>query len=166
MNEDKWVVLQLSSEGESLDNIDELVLAIQKIDPSIEIYVPSFSWEERGITEKVVFLPGYIFVRFDISIEVLEKVLECKFILQILKEGNQYSLVGQQDFEALRERFKQNKICQFIPGKGVRVIRGFWRGYDGEVVSVSSKELFVVILVKLSSTERLLDVPIYFVEEI
>lgn len=163
MSEDRWLVVQLSNQGEGLEDTDELILAIQKIDPRIEVYLPAFSWSEKSVTEKVVFLPGYIFVRYDLPVVCLEKILECPFVMQILKEGERYSLVKQKDFDDLKERFKIGKMEEFKEGHQIRVAKGFWRGYEGEIVSM--KDFRAVILVTRTSMERLLDVPIYFVEE-
>ena len=166
MHEDKWAVIQLSSQGESLDNVDDLVIAIQKIDSEVEVFVPAFSWTEKGSTEKVVFLPGYLFIRYDLPRERIEKVLECKYLSHILKEGGNFSLVSQEDFEKLKTKFKEEKVREFTEGTTVKIEKGFWKGYSGPVVSVSHEDARVVISVTCTSIERLLDVPIYFVEEV
>lgn len=162
--DETWLIFQLSPLGEVVE-IEEITLAFQELDKKIELYVPAFSWTERGITEKIVFLPGYIFVRNDLSQEMTEKVLKSQYICQILKDGSGNAMVSQKDFDLLKERFRQKKVLQFKEGDEVVIAKGFWKGYNGKIVVIDNQEEKVVVLVKRESMERLIDVPIFFVEE-
>jgi len=160
-NEPEWTMIQLSYIGEKVADPDDLILAAEKIDPMIELYVPAISYTEGDVTVQQNFMDGYIFVR-NIAPEQLNRLMRHEYFLLCLKEAKQPATVTDTYLNELKEDYLRRYKLKFKTGVNVRITKGFWEGFEGIVVATHDTQ--INIQVRTESITKIMDIPMFFVE--
>lgn len=160
-----WYIVELSWLGEKIDNVDDIVFSIQKLEPTIEVWIPAFSFTEKRKTEKIVFFPGYIFIEDTINIDRLRDIVsKVEFLYRLLLNGKDFARITDNEINDLKRKFKDNLKNKFKVGQKVLVVKGCWKNLDGQITSINEEDESVTILIQMRSVEKFINVPIYFVE--
>ena len=68
----KWVVVQLSSLGEREKNIDLIKRAVKHLLGPVEMFIPAIVQKVREESHTMVYMDGYVFVRFQEGMNYLK----------------------------------------------------------------------------------------------
>jgi len=170
----KWVCVELSSNGEREKNIPAIIKSARQIlgKPDIEVFVPAISQKVRGETQTMVFMDGYVFVRFYENIQYikLQDTAYFRSVLCTTSSGRkyQYSLLDDKALEPMRVGVQKLKLGQlhYEVGDSVKVIKGDLKNLIGRISEVYSTELVQVSVDHLRSKPIMMDFPVSYLTKI
>lgn len=127
----------------------------------LEVYLPliSVSAGYPKVTRETAFFPGYLFVRFDVAINLsqLQWTPGLKSLVQI---GGEPALVPDQIMRELRQRINQIQVANgqvlygVKPGDTVKIKSGLFAGYEAIFDLRRGKERVRVLLRLINHTNR------------
>jgi len=172
----KWVCVELSSNGEKEKNIPVIIRSVRQLlgKPGIEVFVPAVSERVRGESQTMVYMDGYVFVKFDDGIPYMKlqdttffKSVLCTTIVVNGQRKYKYSLLEDKDLDPMRDGVKSLRLGQeeYSVGHRVKVIKGDYKNLPGEISEVYDGET-VQVSIQLRSKLVLIDFPVSFLSRI
>lgn len=161
----KWVVVQLTSLGEREKNIDVISRAVRRLLGDIEVFVPAVVQKVREESHTMVYMDGYVFVRFIEGVNYL-KLQETTFFKCVLctPGGNgrrTYHLLDNFVLDKMRDGVKSLKAqsADYGIGQDVRITKGTLKGLRGKVMLVYEDGKKIQVHVPLASKPVLIEFP-------
>lgn len=136
----KWVVVQLTSLGEREKNIDIIVRSARRILGDVEVFIPATIQKMRDESHTMVYMDGYVFVRFieGVSYLKLQETAYFKAVLCTPGSGGKktYCLIDDFVLDKMRDGVKnlETQGGSFSPGEDVKVIKGTLKNLRGKVI--------------------------------
>lgn len=161
----KWVVVQLTSLGEREKNIEIISRAVRRLLGEIEVFVPAFIQKVREESHTMVYMDGYVFVRFIEGVNYL-KLQETTFFKCVLctpgSNGKRtYHLLDNFVLDKMRDGVKGLKAqtADYNIGQDVRITKGQLKGLRGKVMLVYEDGKKIQVHVPLASKPVLIEFP-------
>lgn len=162
----KWVVVQLTSLGEREKNIDTIARAVRRIlGDGVEVFVPAVVQKVREESHTMVYMDGYVFVRYSEGVNYL-KLQETTFFKCVLctPGGNgkkTYHLLDNFVLDKMRDGVKSLKTqtANYGANQEVRITKGTLKGLRGKVMSVYEDGKKILVHVPLASKPVLIEFP-------
>lgn len=112
-------------------------------------------WSDRKKLVHVPIIPGYIFVRCNVS--DVASVLSYTQVVNIVRDNGQYAEIKQLEIDRLRLVAKENypvevATCEVCKGDKVIVLSGVFKGLEAIVDRHSSQAMVRVIMQALHSS--------------
>lgn len=166
------MVVELSSTGEHELSIPSIVRSARRIlgRPDIEVFVPAVSSKVRSDSQVLVYMDGYIFVRYEPGVNYLRLRDNGMFrdVLcspaKIKGQEPAYALIGDSQLDPLRTGMESLGKASFKVGDRVRIVRGENRNLTGYVCDVGDGLIF--ISAGLRSKPLILPYPTSYLEKI
>lgn len=161
----KWVVVQLTSLGEREKNIDIITRAVRRLLGDIEVFVPAVIQKVREESHTMVYMDGYVFVRFSEGVNYM-KLQETTFFKCVLctpgSNGRRtYHLLDNFVLEKMRDGVKslKSQTADYKTDQDVRITKGTLKGLRGKVMSVYEDGKKILVHVPLASKPVLIEFP-------
>lgn len=138
----KWVVVQLTSLGEREKSIDVITRAVRHILGDVEVFVPATVQKVRNESHTMVYMDGYIFVRYSESVNYLKLQDTTYFKAVLCSPGpagkRTYCLIDDFVLDKMRDGVKNLEVQggDFAPGDEVKVIKGALKNLRGRVITL------------------------------
>lgn len=172
----RWVCVELSSNGEKEKNIAAIIRAVRQIlgRSDIEVFVPAISEKVRNESHTMVYMDGYVFVRYEEKVPYMRlqdttffKSVLCTTVVESGQRKHRYSLLDDAAIEPMREGVQSLRLgqSQFSVGQLVKVVKGDYKNLPGEISEVYDSKL-VQISIRLRSKLILMDFPVSFLVRI
>lgn len=170
----KWVIVQLSSNGEREKNIPTIIRAARQIlgNKNIEVCVPAVSQKVRDDSHTMFYWDGYVFVEYIVGISYL-KLNETTFFQSVLCQpgsgsGRQraFSFLHDSDLEPMKRGLENMKLGSFKEEDEVKIIKGQFKNLIGRVSFIHEGGENVQVYVGLRSKQVLLDFPASYLVKI
>jgi transcription antitermination factor NusG len=133
-------VVQLTSLGEREKNIDIITRAVRRILGEIDVFVPAVVQKVREESHTMVYMDGYVFVKFVEGVNYL-KLQETTFFKCVLctpgSNGRKtYHLLDNFVLDKMRDGVKGLKTSSvtFSNGQDVKVTKGTYKDLRGKVI--------------------------------
>lgn len=168
--------VELSPTGEREKNLSLIIRSVRQIlgKPTIDVFVPAVSEKVRGESQTMVYMDGYVFVRYEDGVQY-QRLQETTFFHSILRttsvvdgqRKHRYSLLEDKDLDPMRTGVENLKLGQdrFTIGQKVKISKGSYKNLCGEVLVVYD-EHNVQILVRLLSKPVLIDYPVSYLQKV
>jgi len=163
----KWVIVQLSSNGEREKNIPVIIRAARQIlrDKTIEVCVPAVSQKVRDDSHTMFYWDGYVFIEYRQGCPYL-KLNETTYFANVLCQpgfgmGRQrvFSFLMDKDLEPMRRGLENMKLGEFSEKDDVKIVKGQFKNLLGRVSYVHENGENVQVYVGLRSKQILMDFP-------
>lgn len=161
----KWAIISLSYLGESVEDIDEIILQARRTHPDIPLLIPSFSWTEHNTSVRINFLPGYLFAQ-STNVDQLQDLVDTSdYLFELLRSGDDVSFITGDEIQQLQENYQSSISREFEAGDQVVVTEGYWKPLEGEIITIDFSRNLAIITVKMEDIERTLDIPLFFLSK-
>lgn len=163
----RWVIVELSHNGEREGGIDAIKASIRKIlrIKDLRIFIPAVSQQVRDDSQTLFFMDGYIFVEYRPGVRYVA-LKDVTFFREVLcnsihSEGStpSYSLLNDSDLDPMRDGLQEMKRGSFSIGDEVRVITGSYKNLRGIVSIVYNEQTVQLSVSHLDSKLLLIDFP-------
>lgn len=160
---DKWVVVSLSSNGEKENDIEAIKRAARRIlrNQALDVYVPAVSQTVRGESETMFYMQGYVFIRYAESVPYL-RLRETPYFTDVLcsyiNRKLRYNLLNGSELKKIQDGVDNLRFSKFETGNEITIIKGNFKNLPGVVSCVYSEETIQVSIV-LRSKRLLMDFP-------
>lgn len=168
----KWVVIQLTSLGEREKNIDIITRAVRRFLGDVEVFVPAVVQKVREESHTMVYMDGYVFVRFSETVNYL-KLQDTTYFKSVLctPGGNgkrTYCLLDDFVLDGMRDGVKnlKTKGDEYSVGQDVKIIRGQLKNLRGKVMLVYEDGQRIQVHVPLTSKPVLIEFPPNYLEKV
>jgi transcription antitermination factor NusG len=158
-------VVQLTSLGEREKNIDTIARAVRRILGDVEVFVPAFIQKVREESHTMVYMDGYVFVRFAEGVNYLklQETTYFKCVLCTPGAGGKrtYHLLDNFVLDKMRDGVKSLKTqtADYDISQDVRITKGTLKGLRGKVISVYEDGKKILVHVPLDSKPVLIEFP-------
>lgn len=163
----KWIVVQLSQNGEREKNLKTLEKSVHRILRStVEVFIPATSQKARNDVSTVFYMDGYIFVEFKSGViySKLNNSSNFEMVLQNSKTG--YYLLDNAEIAPLQKGVRDMVVNTFEVGDTVKVLKGSFKNLTGIVSLIHDGGEQVQINLHLSSKPVLIDYPTSYLSKI
>lgn len=167
------MAVELSSTGEQEMNPPILAKSVRRIlkRPDIDVFIPAVSSKVRSDSQVLVYMDGYVFVRYEDGIPYL-KLRDTTYFRDVLRlpgrgasGGPTYALIDDSKLDTLREGLEVIGNASFKIGDRVRVMRGENKNLTGFVTDVHDDGQ-VIVSARLRSKPLLVPYPSSYLEKI
>lgn len=159
-----WVIMQLSSYGESLAEKGELYSKLRKkIPKNKNIFIPYHRLEFQGKVTKINVLEGYCFVEsgleereyFNLGLEAyIDNILHTKRNRSITLQT-----VRDADVEKLKSSLQDMLTKDLEEDMSVCISGGVYKGIDGQIVGFNSDKSEAYVYITLRSLQAIRTIP-------
>jgi hypothetical protein len=168
----KWVIVELSSNGEHGMDPAILIRAARRIlgRPNIDVFVPAVSSKIRSDSQILIYMEGYIFIRYEDGVHYL-KLRDTNYFREVLcnpgtsKGGPVYSLIDDDKLNPMRDGLEAIGNTPFEVDDRVKIIRGENKNLPGYVVDIL-EDGRVVVSARLLSKPLIAPYPASYLEKI
>lgn len=167
----RWVCVELSSNGEREKDISMVVRAVRQIlgRHDIEVFMPAISQKVRGESHTMVYMDGYIFIRFCEGVSYL-RLQDTTYFRSVLCTGSgtnrkNLSLLEDKMLDSMRKGVQKLKFGQFTVGDDVKVIKGDYKNLIGKITEIYDEEN-VQVSVPLCSKRMMIDYPVSYLMKV
>ncbi len=163
----KWVIVQLSSNGEREKNIQAIIRSVRHIlqNKKVEVCVPAVSQKVRDDSHTMFYWDGYIFVEHIEGLPYL-RLNETVYFQNVLcqpglnkNKQRVFSLLHDKDLEPMKRGLESMKVCEFSENDDVKIMKGVFKNLLGKVSFVHEDGENVQVFVGLRSKQILMDFP-------
>jgi len=167
----KWVILELSHQGEKKTPPELQSLLQPEIGEGVEIFVPSITFSRRESNVTICLMEGYFFVEAVIPPSTFFTLEELPYVRRVLTHdepnGRFICYVEQDTVDELKEKLHRQAARDICVGDYVRVCEGAYSSLRGKILNVfADKERASVHIVDLKSMEVIVELPFQFFERI
>jgi len=166
-----WVALELTRQGEQ--SVEDGTLgndlrSALKVDEDWPVFVPAKTYSKNGKVVTVQLMEGYAFVGTgldEVSYFKLER--DKKLVAKVMTETSPsgvrvLSTISNKQVKALRSQLLERIASDIIPGMGVDITDGKYKGLEGEVLY--TEDDYAQVFVELRSLQVLTRIPRVFLE--
>lgn len=159
----RWIVVELSNQGEKeLEEIPSILKNLLK--PSkTEVFIPVFWSEESLCKEKVHLFDGYVFCKSDCAEDdffLIEDDLHFRSILTSIQDvARQIEFVSDLKIKSLKKQLSRLVVKNIDEGDFVEILDGTCKSLKGEVLNKEG-QVALVSISDLKSTNLLIEVPL------
>lgn len=161
----RWVIVQLTSNGEREKNIASIVKAARQLlgRKDVEVCVPAVSQKVRDDSHTMFYWDGYVFIEFveGLSYMKLQDTTYFQAVLcqPIQNRQRKYSFLRDEELEPMRAGLQALKFGEFQEDNEVKIIKGQFKNLIGTVSFVDDAGENVQVFVGLRSKKILMDFP-------
>lgn len=161
----RWVVVQLTSKGESEKDLAALKFAATRIlRQEVEVFIPAISRQVREETKTAFYISGYIFIK---HIEGLSysRLQDTNYFKSVLTRGSTYYLVDDSELNPTRQGMKTMKVSLFRTGQSVKIAHGTFKNLPGKILILRDNDEVAGVIVDLRSKHLVIEFPTTYLED-
>jgi transcription antitermination factor NusG len=163
----KWVVVELSHQGEKKSTSELIPLIENEIGSDLEIFVPSLTYSRYDRNVTICLMEGYFFVEGGRAASTYFVLEESPYVQRVLSRdedsGRYLCYVGQETVDELRGKLQKQAARDIRVGDYVLVNEGAYQSLKGKILDVfMERERATVHIVDLKSMEIIVELPFQF----
>lgn len=163
----RWVVVQLSNNGEHEPNLAVIERSIDRIlRKKLSVFIPATMQKARSDNQTIFYMDGYIFIEYQEGIQYHRLNGTNYFETVVSSSRDRLSLLSDSDLEPLRKGVESLKIGAFKLNDQVKVTKGTFKNLTGTISFVYDGGEQVQVNLKLSSKPMLIDYPSSFLTKL
>lgn len=165
----RWVVLELSHQGEKKTPQELETLLRQHLGDAVEVFVPAMTFTRRETCVTIYVMEGYVFVGAGLSTERYFDLEDTIYIQTVLSQeeadGRYLRYVPHSTVQELETKLQRLVSRSIQPGDQVCITQGAYSQLMGKILHVFPEdERATVHVTDLESMEVIVELPYQFME--
>jgi len=160
MAKSRWLIVELSEQGESA-SYDQLEKTLEHIlGPGVDFFIPVHKEVMGSYTSMSVLFENYIFVKdCEDSRRRFDEIKECRYFHRILNTNGKVSTIDAQVVGSLKRKLLGLSKREYDVGTNVKIIDGIFQNMTGEILGIEDNGRKAVVRVKTYSREIIAPMP-------
>lgn len=170
-DETTWLILELSSQGESAAEDGTLETIIREqgdLTSDNQVFVPCLAYNHKGSRAVLSVMEGYAFVSSDVGDMFYQRIRSSPYIRRVLTRGTGVRKVAETipdtNIRDLKSRLNEMVGAEITEDMVVRVVDGPLVGIVGKVVVIDGDQASV--LVEMRSLYAVKDFPRFYLHPV
>lgn len=170
-NEGKWVIVELSRQGEKKEPEELENLLRSEIGDEVGIFIPSETHHKENHSVTVCLMEGYVFIEAGLPMAHyfdLESTASVSSVLtRNVSDGREVRCIPSSEIDSLRNQLKKEASKNLEEGDRVLITEGTYAHMEGEIIGFHhGGEDAQVNVDDLKSVDVMTSVPAVFLEKV
>ena len=167
MDPSKWLVIELTEQGEGA-SYPELTVALKSVfDQDVDFFIPVYYEQLGSYTSTNVLFEGYVFVKESDKVQdCIKGVRDSRFFAGFVKNNGKMQRICSKQIGVLRRKLRSSLKKRYRAGVRVKVNEGIFQNLEGDIQEMQADGKIANVRIKCMSREIIAPIPVTCMEAV